>query len=308
MIDEFKNFKFGIVPLVGRPNVGKSSLMNALLSFKVSIVSQKPQTTRNQVRGFYNAPGLQVIFTDTPGIHKPRHKLGEAIVAAAERALENADLILYVVEASDSNISVEDERIINILQSTSTPIILVVNKIDGIRGGKDRVPQVISLYSQYLSFVATIGVSAKTGYNLERLIASLKEKLPEGCPWYDEESITDQPERFLAGEIIREKVLRLTQEEVPHSVAVEIEEYKSPDEYPDRKTLYIRANLVVEREGQKAILIGEKGRKIKEIGRRARIDIENMLGHKVFLDLWVKVRPGWRQSESELRRMGYIGR
>ncbi|MDD2206572.1 MAG: GTPase Era [Aminobacterium sp.] len=305
---EEMDFKFGIVPIVGRPNVGKSSLLNAILTYKVSIVSEKPQTTRNAIHGIYNEPGLQIVFTDTPGIHKPRHKLGEALVTAAIRSLENADLILYVVEAEDSKLSPEDERIVDILKEVTTPILLVINKADRVQESKKRLNKVISIFQEMLPFAEVLGVSAKKGYNIERLVQTIKKRLPEGFPWYDEEVLTDSPERFLAGEIIREKVLRLTHEEVPHSLAVEIEEYKSPDEYPERDVLYIRANLVVERDGQKTIIIGKKGRKIKEIGSYARADLEKMTGHKVFLDLWVKVRPGWRQSESELRRMGYTGR
>ena len=302
------NSKFGVVPIVGRPNVGKSSLLNNILAYKVSIVSEKPQTTRNAIHGIYNEPEMQIVFTDTPGIHRPRHRLGEALVKAAVRSLENADLILYVVEVDDISISPEDDRIIEILQEVSTPIFLVVNKIDQVQQSERRLMAVASLFKEKLPIVGALGVSAKKGYNIDKLVQILKDKLPAGFPWYDEEILTDRPERFLAGEIIREKVLLLTHEEVPHSVAVEVEEYKSPDEYPERDVLYIRANLVVEREGQKTILIGKKGSKIKKIGSFARSDIETMTGHRVFLDLWIKVRPAWRKSEGELWRMGYIER
>jgi GTP-binding protein Era len=305
-------FRAGNVVLAGRPNVGKSSLVNRLLEYKVSIVSEKPQTTRNLIRCIYNGEGFQIVFTDTPGIHLPKHTLGKALVEAAVEALEDACLVCYVVEAEDREIGPEDEEIIAVLQKIRTPVLLVVNKCDQLlqrktrnpAGGEGALAAVGRLYRQRLSFCGEIFVSARTGKGLDALLAAIRPHLPEGPPFYDEDILVDRPEKFIASEMIREKVLRLTHREVPHSVAVEIEEYKSPDEYPERDVLFIRATLYVEREGQKRIVIGDGGARLKEIGRLARIDIEALTGHKVYLELWIKVRSDWRRSESDLRMLG----
>lgn len=301
-------FNAGNVVLAGRPNVGKSSLINKLLDYKVSIVSEKPQTTRNVIRCVYNGDGFQIVFTDTPGIHLPKHKLGRALVDAALESLEEADLVCYVVEAEDRTIGPEDEEIIAVLRTVRTPLLLVVNKCDVVLerkgGGEAALAAVRSLYEARLPLCGAVFVSARMGKGLDALVGAIRPHLPEGPPFYDDDILVDRPEKFIAAEIIREKALLLTHREVPHSVAVEIEEYKSPDEYPERDVLFIRATLYVEREGQKRIVIGDAGARLKEIGRRARMDIETLTGHKVYLDLWIKVRKDWRQSDADLRMLG----
>ncbi len=301
-------FRAGNVVLAGRPNVGKSSLINRLLDYKVSIVSEKPQTTRNVIRCVYNGEDFQIVFTDTPGIHLPKHKLGRTLVDAAFESLEEADLVCYVVEAEDRAVGPEDEEILAVLSKVRTPVLLVVNKCDVVLdrkgGGEAALAAVRSLYEGRLSLCGAVFVSARMGRGLDALIAAIRPHLPEGPPFYDEDILVDRPEKFIAAEIIREKVLLMTHREVPHSVAVEIEEYKSPDEYPERDVLFIRATLYVEREGQKRIVIGDSGARLKEIGRRARMDIETLTGHKVYLDLWIKVRKDWRQSDADLRMLG----
>lgn len=293
-------FRSGTVVLAGRPNVGKSTLVNRVVEFKASIVSDKPQTTRNAIRCVYNGEGLQIVFIDTPGIHLPRLALGKALVDAATGALEEGDLVCYVAEAGDRTISPEDGEIISFLEKTPLPILLVLNKCD-----RAKTPETAaSLYKNRLPLAGTAFVSAKTGEGVPGLISLVAGFLPEGPPLYDEDIIVDRPEKFIAAEIIREKILRLTHEEVPHSAAVEIEEYKSPDEYPERDVLFIRAVIYVEREGQRRIIIGDKGARIREAGRLSRIEIEALTGHKVYLDLWIKVRPDWRRSEGDLRMLG----
>ena len=290
----------GVVALVGRPNVGKSSLVNALLKSKVAIVSPKPQTTRNAIRCIYNDSRAQIVFTDTPGIHIPKNKLGRFLTDSVQDALAAADAVCYLVESLDRKIGPEDQEVLSTLSETDRPVILVVNKSD------ERDPvHAIDLYGNMRSFAARIALSAKTGRGVPGLIDLLLPFLPEGAPWYDPDILMDGTERFLAAELIRGQVLSLLRDEVPHCVAVEIDEYKSPDEYPDRNKLYIRASLVVETAGQKGILIGASGAMLKRLGQGARIEIEKVTGHSVYLDLWVKVSPGWRQSDLVLRRLGY---
>ena len=299
------SFKSGIVTLVGRPNVGKSTLINALLKATVTIVSDKPQTTRDRIRCIYNASDMQIVFTDTPGIHTPKHELGRTLVSRATDSISDADLICYLVESTDTCIDTEDMEIIKILKRTGTPIILVATKSDEVKGISGQVDNLRKMYSRELAFLGFISLSARNNSNLDAFIHLLSSFLPQGYPLYPDDILIDKSERFLVSELIREKILLLTHREVPHSVAVKIEEYKSPSEYPERKDLYVRADIYVERSGQKAILIGAGGKRLKEIGRRSRMEIENLTGFKVYLDLWVKIRPKWRQSETELRRMGY---
>ena len=296
-------FRAGTVVLAGRPNAGKSSLVNRLVGSKVSIVSDKPQTTRNAIRSVLNGPFYQIVFVDTPGIHKAGSKLGTTLVHAAAESMESADLVCYIVEAGDRKIGGEDEEILSILSGVSSPVLLVVNKSD-LAGKGDFLTSAENLYGERISLAGAVAVSARTGQGLENFVERMLDFLPEGPPLYDEDIFVDRPEKFLASEIIREKVLLLSHQEVPHSAAVEVEDYKSPDEYPERKVLYIRATIYVEREGQRRILLGEKGARIKEIGRQARLEIESFTGHKVYLDLWIKARPGWKQSEADLRRLG----
>ncbi|MEA3285575.1 MAG: GTPase Era [Synergistota bacterium] len=305
-IEKFdEGYRSGVVAVVGRPNVGKSSLVNALLRCKATIVSPKPQTTRNRIRCIADVEGGQIVFTDTPGIHKPQHRLGEAIVDSALEALDDADLILYVVSAQDEGITGQDRHIIERLKNSNTPVIMVINKVDLLGSKKAKILPLIDTYRKKLNPMDVLPVSAREDINLEMLMDFILEHIPEGPPMYMEDMLIDRSSRFLAAEIIREQVLLRTDQEVPHSVAVEILEYKSPEEYPERRDTYIRGVIFVERRGQKLILLGSGGDKLKEIGTAAREALESFLGGKVFLDLWIKVRKDWRNSESELRRLGY---
>lgn len=299
-------FKSGIVTIIGRPNAGKSTLVNALMDTKVTIVSNKPQTTRNSISCVYNAPDLQIVFTDTPGIHIPKHKLGEVLVDSATSSMMETDLVCYLVEATDTRISEEDKKILQTLKRVRAPILLVITKTDKIRNSQAIIREVSRLYSQEISYFGIIALSSRERKNLDEFVSLISSILPYGYPLYPDDILIDKSERFLASELIREKILALTHREVPHSTFVMIEEYKSPDEYPERKDLYIRADIYVERPGQKAIVIGEGGKRLKEIGRRSRIEIEKLTGYKVYLDLWIKVRPKWRHSEQDLRRMGLV--
>ena len=292
----------GVVALAGRPNVGKSSLVNGLLRARVAIVSPKPQTTRNAVRCIYNDDNAQIVFTDTPGLYRPKDsdKLGRFLMSSAAVALEDADVVCWLVEAGDRKLRPEDREAARVLAGAGKPVALIVNKAD-----ESDPAGAFRLYDEFGPFAGKIAVSAKLGRGLDKLIDLLLPLLPEGEPWYDPDVLMDSTERFMASETIRGKVLSLLRDEVPHCTAVEIEEYKSPEEYPDRKRLYIRASLIVETEGQKAILIGSGGKMIKKIGRSARADLEELTGWPVYLELWVKVSPRWRQTDLVLRRLGY---
>ncbi|MCR5346854.1 MAG: GTPase Era [Fretibacterium sp.] len=295
-------FKCGVVALLGRPNVGKSSLVNALLKARVAIVSPKPQTTRNAVRCIYNDERAQIVFTDTPGLYLPKEKdkLGRFLVGSAAEALKDADAVCWLVEAGDKKLTPEDLEAARVLSEVKLPVVLVVNKADAADPA-----EAFRLYGGLRAFTGQLAVSAKLRRGLDALIDLLLTLLPEGDPWYDPDVLMDSTERFMAAEAIRGKVLSLLRDEIPHCTAVEIEEYKSPEEYPGRKRLYIRASLVVETEGQKAIVIGAGGKMIKRIGRSARAEIEELTGLPVYLDLWVKVSPHWRQTDPVLRRLGY---
>jgi len=247
----------------------------------------------------------QIVFVDTPGLHRPLHELGRYMKRQADESLGGADAGILVIEAMDSHIGKADEMILEILKVSGIPVILVVNKIDVI-GTTTPSSEAWKIYLERIQPVETIQVSALRGVNLQHLVDIVFSLLPEGPPLFDDDRFVDCTERFLAAEIIREQVLRQTEQEVPHSVAVDVEEFKSPEEYPERKNILIRATIFVERDGQKAILIGKGGSRMKSIGAQARREMEKQFGHDVFLELWVKVRPGWRNSERELRRMGYV--
>ena len=292
------NYKSGFVSVIGRPNVGKSTLINSLIGQKIAIMSDKPQTTRNKILCVLTQDDAQIVFIDTPGIHKPKHKLGEYMVKAAENTLKEVDVILFVVDATE-NIGAGELYIMERLQSTQAPVILVVNKVDQIN--KQQVLPVISRYSDKLNFVGAIPISAKEKTNLDQLVEEIKKYLEEGPQYYPSDMITDQPERLVIGELIREKALHLTKEEIPHAIAVDIEEISKRN----NDDLYIRATIYVERESQKGIVIGAKGSLLKEIGQLARADIENLLGSKVYIDLWVKVKKDWRNRDGILRGFGY---
>jgi GTP-binding protein Era len=294
----------GIAVIIGRPNVGKSTLVNALLKEKVAIVSSKPQTTRNAIRCIYNSEEAQIVFTDTPGIHNPKNKLGKGLVNFATDAVESADIICYVVSADDTEIGADDAEIVSFLKKVKLPVCLVLNRVDKVKSGYD-VNSTLELYSKHINISCSALISAKKFINLEKFIEIIIPYMPEGEPWYEPGILIDGTERFFAAELIREQVLKYLRDEVPHCVAIKIEEYKSPDEYPDRKKLYIRAKIIAETEGQKGIIIGEGGNMIRKLGQQARIEIEKITGHSVYIDLMVQSKPGWRQSQNMLKRLGY---
>ena len=297
-------FRSGYVALLGRPNVGKSSIINALIKTKVAAVSPKPQTTRNAVRCIYTAENMQIIFVDTPGVHKPKHALGDFMMHEITESLSNVDVVCFVVEAGDYSIGPKEQMIIDMLLPLKLPVILAVNKIDTLSKA-ELYTKTSRVYESAIHPKAVIPVSAIKDVNLADLTAAIRSFLPIQPPIYPEDMIMDSTERFLAAEVIREKIFRLTDDEIPHSVAVLVEEYKTPDEFQQMKTCKIRATIVVEKAGQKGIIIGKNGTKIKAIGTLARKELEKNLGYPVFLELWVKVKPGWRKSPDELRRLGY---
>jgi len=301
MAEEEKNpsFKSGFVSLVGRPNSGKSTLLNLLLGEKIAITSPKPQTTRNRILGIKNLPSGQVIFLDTPGIHRSKSIMNQSMVRTALSTLQEVDSICFLIEA-DYPDNEENEWILENLKKTAKPVFLVINKIDLI--SKESLLPIMERYSRARPFEQMIPVSALLGDGVDVLVKELLRVLPEGPRLFPEEMITDLPERFLAAELIREKVFHLTRDEVPYATAAVVEEFK---ERPERNLVVIRATIQVERESQKGILIGEKGRMLKEIGRLAREEIEALLGTKVFLELWVKVEKNWRDDPQALRRLGF---
>ncbi|NPV70465.1 MAG: GTPase Era [Firmicutes bacterium] len=294
----------GFAVIAGRPSVGKSTLLNRMIGRKISIVSDKVQTTRNRISGVLTKPPVQVVFIDTPGIHRPRHKLGEYMLAVAQRTLSEVDCVVFVVDGSGGP-GPGDRYVADLLTRASSPVIVAVNKVDLLGRPAGRGPAtvegVVEAYSGLAPAKEVIPVSAVTGRNVERLIEVVSGLMPEGPMYYPEDMITDQPEQFIVKEIVREKILMFTREEVPHSVAVDIEEMvpRSDD------LVYISATVYVERESQKGIVVGEGGRLLKEVGRLAREDIEALLGNRVYLDLWVKVKKDWRNRESVLRSFGY---
>ena len=296
---EKNQFKSGFVSLIGRPNVGKSTLLNLLLGEKIAIISDKPQTTRNRILGIKNQPEGQIVFWDTPGIHRARSRLNQSMVKTALATYKEVDGICFIVEANRP-FDDENDYILETLRKVEKPVLLVINKIDLIP--KPELLPIMDGYSRLRSFEQIIPISALLGQGAEVLVAEMLKILPVGPRLFPEEMITDLPERFLAAELIREKVFLRTREEVPYATAVVIEEFKEREE---KNLVFIKATIQVERESQKGILIGEKGRMLKEIGRRAREEIESLLGTKVFLELWVKVEKNWREDPSALRRLGY---
>jgi len=297
-------FRSGYVALLGRPNVGKSSIINALLKEKVAAVSPKPQTTRNAVRCIYTTGKEQIVFVDTPGIHKPQHALGDFMMQEVSEALSQVDAVCFVIDAGDRSISDKEQMILDVLSEINLPVILAVNKIDKLSEPENYL-KAAGLYDKKIDFAAIVPISAKTGMNLGLLAEKISALLPEQPAVYPEDMLMDSTERFLAAEVIREKIFIYTEEEVPHGVAVIVEEFKSPDEFPELKVCDIRATIIVDRPGQKGIIIGKSGAKLKTIGSAARKDLEKKFGYPVFLQLWVKVKPGWKKSPEELRRLGY---
>ena len=289
--------KSGFAALIGRPNVGKSTLMNNIIGMKIAITSPKPQTTRNRIRTVYTEEKGQIVFLDTPGMHSAKNKLGDYMVAVAEHTLKDVDVILYLVEARDQ-IHPEDKKIIEKLKRTDTPVILIINKIDKIK--KDEVLGIIAAYSKEHEFAEIVPVSALKGTNKEELINTIFEYLPEGMPFYDEDTVTDQPEKQIAAEMVRESALYLLSDEIPHGIAVAID---AMTETP--KLVTIEATIICERDSHKGIIIGKGGSMLKQIGIRARGQIERMLGCHVNLKLFVKVKKDWRDSDYLVKNFGY---
>ena len=292
-----KQYKSGFVSLIGRPNVGKSTLMNSLIGQKIAITSNKPQTTRNRIQTVYTDDRGQIVFLDTPGIHKAKNKLGNYMVNAAQRTISEVDVILWLVEPT-TYIGAGERHIIEQLKKTNTPIILVINKIDTVK--KDEILAFIEAYRHELDFAEVVPVSALKKKNTEILIECILKYLPYGMPFYDEDTVTDQPQRQIAAELIREKVLRSIDEEIPHGVAVAIDSMKW-----NRDVCHIDATIVCERDSHKGIIIGKQGAMLKKIGTQARREIEDMLECQVNLQLWVKVKKDWRDSDFLLKNFGY---
>lgn len=290
-------FRSGFITIIGRPNAGKSTLLNTVLGQKIAIVSDKPQTTQNKIRGFYTTDEAQLVFIDTPGIHKPKHKLGEFMLEAAKSAIGGVDVIFYIVDASEK-FGGGEEYIINSLPD-DVPVFLLLNKIDLLP--KDKLFGIIDFYKDKFPFKEIVPISALKDDNIDRLLETVIIYLPQGPCYYPEDMVTDQPERAIMAEIIREKVLELTEDEVPHSVAVEMLEVKERSE----GKVYANAVIYVERDSQKGILIGKNGSKLKEIGSRARLEMEKALGSSFYLELWVKVKKDWRNKEIHLRNFGF---
>ena len=293
-------FKSGFVSIVGRPNVGKSTLMNNVVGEKIAIMSDKPQTTRNTIQAVYTDEEMQIVFLDTPGIHKPKNKLGEFMVKAATEAFKNVDLILFVVDDS-KKIGPGDRKIIEDLRSVKTPIILVVNKIDQL-DQKDELFDIIKMYDREGIFKEIVPISALKGKNTDTLIKVIQNYLEEGPKYFPDYMITDQPERVLIAELIREKVLHYLNDEIPHGVAVEIEKMKARN---DKEIVDVSAVIYCERDSHKGIIIGKNGRKLKGIGNSARQDIELLLGSQINLQLWVKVKENWRNLQNYINNFGY---
>lgn len=293
------SYKSGFVTLIGRPNVGKSTLMNQIIGQKIAITSNKPQTTRNRIQTVYSEEKGQIIFLDTPGIHKAKNKLGEYMVTVAERTLNEVDVILWLVEPT-TYIGAGEQHIAETLKRVKTPVILVINKIDTVK--KEELLPVIESYQKLHEFAEIVPVSAMNGENKENLVSTIFEYLEEGPQFYDEDTITDQPERQIVAELIREKALRLLNDEIPHGIAVSIEKMK---ERKGGKIMDIEATIVCERDSHKGIIIGKKGAMLKNIGMNARREIENLLDQQVNLQLWVKVRKDWRDSDLFLKNYGY---
>jgi GTPase len=293
-------FKSGFVSLVGRPNVGKSTILNALLKEKIAITSNKPQTTRNAIRGVLTDHESQIIFIDTPGIHKPKSKLGDYMIGSAMENIGGVDLVLFVVEPIHEKMIKEDFEILSKIKESKVPAILVINKVDSI--AKEKLLPLIEMYRHGMDFKAIVPISALKAENLDALLVEVRSLLDDGPKYFPEDTLTDQPERVLVGEMIREKILKNLNEEVPHGIGVEIVSFH---EREDKELIEIGANIYCERDTHKGIIIGKRGAMLKKIGSQARGDIETFLNTKVFLELWVKVKGDWRNSNFMLKSLGY---
>lgn len=296
---ENAKFKSGFATLIGRPNVGKSTLMNHLIGQKIAITSNKPQTTRNRIQTVYTSEEGQIVFLDTPGIHKAKNKLGEYMVNVAERTLKEVDVVLWLVEPTDF-IGKGERHIAEQLKKANVPVILIMNKIDMV--DKDKIPGFLDGYREICDFADMIPVCALRGVNMDRVIRAIMKYLPYGPKYYDDDTVTDQPQRQIVAEMIREKALRCLEEEIPHGIAVSIDVMK---ERPDGTIMDIEATIICERESHKGIIIGKGGTMLRKIGSQARRDAEKMLEMKVNLQLWVKVKKDWRDSDFMIKNFGY---
>ena len=294
-----EDFKSGFAAIIGRPNVGKSTLMNHLIGQKIAITSRKPQTTRNRIQTVYRDEQGQIVFLDTPGIHKAKNKLGEYMVNVAQRTFKDADVVLWLVEAS-TYVGAGERHIAEQLKTCKLPVILVINKVDTVK--KEEVPSFIQAYRNLYDFAEIVPVSALRSQNLDTLLECIFKYLPYGPQFYDEDTVTDQPQRQIVAEMIREKALRTLDEEIPHGIAVTIDRMK---ERPDGKIVDIDATIICERDSHKGIIIGKQGAMLKKIGSAARYEIENMLEQKVNLKVWVKVKKDWRDSDYLIKNFGY---
>ena len=294
-----ENFKSGFVAIIGRPNVGKSTLMNHLIGQKIAITSKKPQTTRNKIQTVYTCEDGQIIFLDTPGIHKAKNKLGEYMVNVAEQTLKDVDVILWLVEPT-TYIGAGEKHIAEQLQKTSLPVILVINKVDTVK--KEDILQVIDNYRKLYDFAEIIPASALRGQNTKDIVNSLFKYMPYGPMFYDEDTVTDQPQRQIVAEIIREKALHALDEEIPHGIAVTIEKMR---ERKGQHIVDIEATIICERDSHKGIIIGKQSSMLKKIGSNARFEIEKMLEERVNLKIWVKVKKDWRDSDTLMKNFGY---
>ncbi|HIS25422.1 MAG TPA: GTPase Era [Candidatus Pullilachnospira intestinigallinarum] len=294
-----EDFKSGFAAIIGRPNVGKSTLMNRLIGQKIAITSRKPQTTRNKIQTVYTCPEGQIVFLDTPGMHKAKNKLGEYMLGAVRQSVKDADVILWLVEPT-SYIGEGERSIGELLTRVNLPVILVINKVDTIK--KEELPAFINAYKDLHDFAEIIPVSALRGQNTDEVIRCIFKYLPYGPMFYDEDTVTDQPQRQIVAEIIREKALRTLEEEIPHGIAVTIEKMHRRER---QDLVDIEATIICEKESHKGIIIGKQGSMLKKIGTSARYDIEKMLEEKVNLRIWVKVRKDWRDSDVQMKNFGY---
>ncbi len=294
-----KKFYSGFVSLVGKPNVGKSTLMNCLIGEKIAITSHKPQTTRNKITSILTKDDFQCVFLDTPGIHKPKHKLGEYMVKSATNTFSDVDLVLFLIEPTD-RITEKDEYVLQCLDNVKKPVLLVINKLDTV--DREKMVQVVETYKNRYPFAEIVPISAMKGTNTDTLLKVIKQNLPEGPQYFPGDMVTDQPERQIASEIIREKALRLLQEEIPHGIAVEIMSMKKR---PDQNMVDVEATIYCEKDSHKGIIIGKQGAMLKKIGTQARGDMQRLLGTPIYLQLWVKVKKDWRDSDFLLKNFGY---
>lgn len=300
MLENNTGYKSGFISIIGRPNVGKSTFLNRVIGQKIAIMSDKPQTTRNKVQGVLTTDDSQMIFIDTPGIHKPKHKLGDFMLKVSKNTLREVDVIMFMVNA-EQKLGKGDEFILEMLEGNPTPVFLIINKIDQIH--PDELMGIIESYKDRYDFAEIVPISALQGNNVENLLATLTKYLSEGPQYYPADQVTDHPERFIISELIREKVLHLTREEIPHSIAVVIDKIRRDEENEGK--IRVAATIIVERDSQKGIVIGKRGALLKEVGIRARKDIEMLLGSKVYLELWVKVQKDWRNKSTHLRDFGF---